>query len=156
MVKILFICYGNICRSPLSEFIMKELVEKKGISEQFEIASAAISREEIGNSVYPPIRKILDDRGIDCSHKRARQMTYQDYEYYDYLIGMDSSNYSRMMSMCKNDPNHKISLLMDYTHDPKSIADPWYTRDFQTTLKDVEMGCQAFLQYLIRKGDIHE
>lgn len=146
--KILFVCHGNICRSPMGEFILKDLVSKMGIADRFEIASAATSTEEIGNPVYPPARKKLAEHGISCEGKRARQITKKDYEYYDMLIGMDQWNLRNMKRMCSGDPEGKCSLLMDYTERPGEVADPWYSGDFETTWRDVSEGCLGLLKKL--------
>ncbi|MBR2895483.1 MAG: low molecular weight phosphotyrosine protein phosphatase [Oscillospiraceae bacterium] len=149
MKKILFVCHGNICRSPMAEFVMKHLVQQEGISEQFEIASAATSTEEIGNSVYPPVRRLLQHHGISCAGKTARQMTRSDYERYDLLIGMDSANFRNMNRIAGGDPDGKIHLLMDYTERPGNVADPWYTGDFETTWRDVNEGCRGLLRKIL-------
>ena len=148
MIKILFICHGNICRSPMAEFVMKHLVEEAGLSEQFEIASAATSTEEIGNLVYPPARRKLAEHGIGCECKTARQMTRQDYAYYDYIIAMDRNNLRNLKRMFGEDTDRKISLLMDYTPLLGEVADPWYTGDFEATWRDVLEGCKGLLEYL--------
>lgn len=132
MIKILFVCHGNICRSPMAEFIMKDLVRKAGLTEQFEISSVATSAEELGNPVYPMARRKLAEHGIDCSGKTARQLKNRDYEKYDLLIGMDHANIRNMYRICGGDFADKIHLLMDYTAHPGEVADPWYTRDFDT------------------------
>ena len=149
MIKILFICHGNICRSPMAEFVMKKLVRERGMEDQFSIASAATSTEEIGNGVYPPVRSLLAQHGIDCSGKTARQMTKRDYAEYDLLIGMDSANLRNMNRICGGDPEGKIHLLLDYTDRPGNVADPWYTRDFEATWRDVNEGCRALLESLL-------
>lgn len=148
MVKILFICHGNICRSPMAEFVMKDLVHKSGRESEFLIASAATSTEEIGNPVYPPARRKLAEHGIDCAGKTARQLTRQDYADYDLLIGMDSANLRNMNRMCGGDPDGKIRLLLDYVGTHRDVADPWYTGDFEATWRDVLAGCQALLATL--------
>lgn len=152
MVKILFICHGNICRSPMAEFMMKDLVQKAGLEGEFFIASAATSTEEIGNGVYPPARRMLAAHGIGCAGKTARQMTRRDYGEYDLLIGMDSANLRNMRRICGGDPEDKLRLLLDYTHRPGDVADPWYTGDFEATWRDVTAGCEALLRALTEKG----
>ena len=150
MIKILFVCHGNICRSPMAEFVMKDMVNKAGLSDQFEIASAATSTEEIGNGVYPPARRKLAEHGLRCDGKRARQMTRADYQKYDLLIGMDNWNIRNMMRICGGDRQGKIRMLMDYTGRSRSVADPWYTGDFDATWDDVNEGCRALLEHLTR------
>ena len=146
--KILFVCHGNICRSPMAEFVMKDLVQQAGLADSFLIESAATSTEEIGNSVYPPARRKLAEHGIGCAGKTARQMTRADYDRYDLLIGMDSRNISNMRRICGGDPAGKIVMLMDFTHRPGDVADPWYTGDFEATWRDVLEGCQELLDRL--------
>ena len=148
--RILFVCHGNICRSPMAEFVMKDLVKKAGVEESFEIASAATSTEEIGNGVYPPARRKLAEHGIGCEGKTARQMTRTDYDRYDLLIGMDSWNIRNMCNISGGDPEGKITMLMDFTRRPGDVADPWYTGDFEATWRDVLEGCQALLKTLER------
>ena len=148
MTKILFICHGNICRSPMAEFYMKDLVRKAGLDKQFEIASAATSTEELGNPVYPPARRVLEAHGLRCAGKTARQIVQTDYTYYDLLIGMDEANRRNMFRFFGGDTQGKISLLLDYTQRPGDVADPWYTGDFQATWRDVTAGCQALLRRL--------
>lgn len=160
MIKILFVCHGNICRSPMAEFIMKDMVIKAGYTlaeypeeehADFFIASAATSTEELGNPVYPPARKILAEHGIECSKKRARQMRRMDYEEYDFLIGMDFANVRNMTRIAGGDPEGKIHLLLDYAGRAEEVADPWYTRDFQATWDDVTEGCAALLRAIRRE-----
>lgn len=151
MVKILFICYGNICRSPMAEFIMKDFVKKAGTEVQFYIESAATSTEEIGNPVYPLARRKLAEYHIDCAGKTARQLRKEDYERFDFLIGMDRGNLRDMQRICGGDPMGKIHLLMDFTDHPGDVADPWYTRDFEATWNDITAGCQGFLKRLEQK-----
>lgn len=146
--KILFVCHGNICRSPMAEFVMKDLVRKMGIEKQFEIASAATSREEIGNAVYPPARRKLAEHGISCDGKTSRQITMDDYRHYDYIIAMDQNNLRNLRKMLGEDVDDKISLLMDYTSRPADVADPWYTGDFDATWNDVVEGCKGFITSL--------
>lgn len=162
-IKILFVCHGNICRSPMAEFVMKKLVGESeelkaaGLSAaDFEIASAATSTEEIGNSVYPPAKRMLAAHGIDCSGKTARQMTARDYEHYDYIILMDENNRRNLRWILPETApgktarnSNKISLLMDYTSHPRDVADPWYTGDFTATWNDVNEGCRGLLCEII-------
>jgi len=149
--RILFVCHGNICRSPMAEFVMKDLVRRAGMEDSFVIESAATSTEEIGNSVYPPARRKLAEHGISCQGKTARQMTRQDYSRYDLLVGMDSWNIRNMHRICGDDPEGKIVMLMDFTHRPGDVADPWYTGDFEATWRDVLEGCQSLLESLTQK-----
>jgi len=135
----------------MAEFVMKDIVDKAGLSHEFEIASAATSTYEIGNPVYPPARQKLAEHGIDCKGKTARQITKRDYDYYDYIIAMDKSNIRNLKNMLSNDPQGKISLLMDYTSRPADVADPWYTGDFQATWDDVSEGCEALLTFIMKK-----
>ena len=146
MTKILFVCHGNICRSPMAEFVMKDLVKQAGLEGQFQIASAATSTEEIGNSVYPPARRKLAEHGISCAGKTARQLTKADYAQYDLLIGMDRANIRNMNRICGGDPDGKIKLLLSYTDRPGDVADPWYTGDFDATWRDVLEGCTGLLE----------
>ena len=145
MIKILFVCHGNICRSPMAEFVMKDLVEKAGLEAQFHIASAATSAEEIGNPVYPPARRKLAEHGISCAGHVARQLRREDYEDWDLFIGMDEANLRNMRRIRGGDPQGKLHLLLDYTHCPGQVADPWYTGDFEATWRDVLAGCQGLL-----------
>ena len=147
-IRLLFICHGNICRSPMAEFVMKALAAKAGLAERLEIASAATSTEEIGNPVYPPAQRKLAEHGIGCAGKTARQMTRRDYEAYDYLIAMDRNNLRNMQRFVGSDPAGKVSLLMDHTARPGDVADPWYTGDFEATWRDVLEGCQGLLHKL--------
>lgn len=149
MYRILFVCHGNICRSPMAEFVLKQKVAERGLSERFEIASAATSREEIGNPVYPPARRMLAEHGIACDGKTARQMTRADYAHYDYIIAMDRNNLRNLQRLLGSDTDGKISLLMDYTGTPRDVADPWYTGDFQATWDDVQRGCDWLLRELL-------
>lgn len=148
MTKILFICHGNICRSPMAEFVMKDLVRKAGLEKSFYIESAATSREELGNPVYPPARRKLAEHGISCQGKTARQLTREDYRSFDLLVGMDWANLRNMERICGGDPQGKLHLLLDYTVRPGQVADPWYTGDFDATWRDVLEGCQGLLAQL--------
>ena len=147
MIKILFICLGNICRSPLAEFYFKDLVAKHNLSAEFYIESAATSYEETGNPVHPGTRKKLAAAGISCAGKTARCMEREDYRKFDYLIGMDSMTTVSMMRILGGDPKGKVSKLLDFTERTgQDIADPWYTGNFDRTYEDVKEGCEALLQ----------
>ncbi len=146
MIKILFVCHGNICRSPMAEFVMKDLVEKAGLEARFYIESAAVSAEELGNPVYPPAQRELAAHGISCDGKTARQMSRADYDRFDLLVCMDTSNLRRMERICGGDPKGKLSRLLDHTDHPGDVADPWYTGDFTATWQDVWSGCTALLE----------
>ncbi len=143
MIKVLFICHGNICRSPIAEFMMKDMVNKLGISDHFEIASAATSTEELGNPVYPPARRILNAHGINCSGKTARQITKRDLRYYDLIILMDSNNMRNMRWMFPGEDLANVRMLLG-----RNVADPWYTGDFETTWRDCEEGITALIDEL--------
>ena len=149
MTKILFVCLGNICRSPMAEFLMTDLVQKAGLSEQFLIESAGTSRA--GGPVYPPAQQKLAEHGISCKGKVSRQLKKSDYEDFDFLIGMDYGNLRSMRRICGDDPAGKMHLLLDYTDHPRDIADPWYTDDFNTAWKDIEVGCRSLLEKLQQK-----
>ena len=169
MKKILFICHGNICRSPMAEFIMKHLVKQAGRSSDFEIASAAVSTEEIGNDIYPPAKRMLSSKGVPFEHRAARQMTRADYAYYDYIVCMDQSNLRWMKYIIGDDSDHKVSLLKQWSNDQindpygeadrskrkemvndkmVNISDPWYTGDFTKAYDDILEGCQGMLQQI--------
>ena len=151
MHAVLFVCHGNICRSPMAEFVMKDLVRKAGADTEFFIASAATSTEEIGNPVYPPARRKLAEHGIGCAGKTARQLRREDYDRFDLLIGMDGANLRNMRRICGGDPEGKLSLLLDWTGRPGDVADPWYTGDFEATWRDVAAGCAALLTHLTKE-----
>ena len=151
MKRILFVCHGNICRSPMAEFVMKDLVGKASLSHDFYIESAATSTEEIGNGVYPPAKRKLAEHGISCNGKTARQLTANDYNRFDLLIGMDSRNISNMKHICGGDPQNKIMRLLDLTQRPGDVADPWYTGNFEATWQDVLLGCQQLLKLIKNK-----
>ena len=150
MLRILFVCHGNICRSPMAEFVMKDMVHRAGLDRRFRIDSAATSSEELGNPVYPPARRKLAEHGIGCDGKTARRMTRADYDAYDLLIGMDHANLRNMARICGGDPMGKIRLLLDYAGRSDEVADPWYTGDFEATWQDVNEGCAALLRDLIK------
>ena len=148
MIKVLFVCHGNICRSTMAQSVFAHMVKQKGLEDVFEIDSAATSREEIGNSPhYGTVRK-LQQVGIPVVPHRARQMTKKDYEYYDYLIGMDTANIRNMNRIAGGDPEGKIHLLLEYAGRNGEVADPWYTGDFEATWQDVLSGCTGLLESL--------
>ncbi len=159
MIKILYICHGNICRSPIAEFVFKDMVSRAGLSDHFYIASAATSREEIwgdvGNPVYPPAKAELAKHGISCEGKRAVQVTKADYDKYDYLICMDTNNVRNLSRIIGPDKDGKVSLLLDYAgRTGQSIADPWYTGNFTVTYSDVVEGCEGLLKFLQKQGEL--
>lgn len=151
MYKILFVCHGNICRSPMAEFVMKDIVKKAGRSDEFYIASCATSTEEIGNPVHHGTRRKLAEVGISCDGKRAVQLTKSDYNKYDYIIAMDEMNIRNIMRIIKSDPECKVSLLLSHAGMSGSIADPWYTGNFNDTYRDVLLGCKALFNEIVSK-----
>lgn len=152
MIKVLFICHGNICRSTMAEYVMKYLIIQEGFSDEFYIDSAATSREEIGNGVHRGTRDKLKEVGIPCGNHRARQMTIRDYEEFDYIIGMDTWNIRNIMRIIGTDAKRKVSMLLDYTdRGGMDIADPWYTGNFDKTYEDVLEGCSGLLKFLREK-----
>lgn len=146
--KILFVCLGNICRSPMAEFVMKKLVSDAKKSEGFEIASAATCTDELGNPVYSPAKAKLREKGIPFSERFARQMTRADYDYYDCIVAMDRGNVRQIRALVGGDPQNKVSLLMSYAGECRDVADPWYTGDFEATYRDVLAGCIGILKSL--------
>lgn len=154
MKKVLFICHGNICRSPMAEYVFRQMIAEEGLSEEIETASAATSNEEIGNPIYPPVKHLLNSHGICCDKKRARRIVPSDYEEYDYLVAMDRNNLRNMRPMFGDDPKNKISLLLDHTEPTntafhgRDVLDPWYTGDFESTWKDIQIGCKSLLKEL--------
>ena len=153
MIKVMFVCHGNICRSPMAEFMFKDMVRRAHREDEFEIASAATSREELGNPVYPPVRKLLNEHGIDCSQKTARQLLSTEYKSWDMFIWMDHAN-MRNMRIYGGDPAGKFSMLLDYTAFPGEVADPWYNDNFQKCWNDVYEGCAGLLDSLRDKLEI--
>lgn len=157
-IKILFVCHGNICRSPIAEFFFRDYAEKHGLKDRYEVASAAVSTEEIyrgvGNLVYPPAKAKLLEHGISCEGKRARLMTKEDYRYYDLLIGMDALNLRRMENIAGGDPDHKMWLLLDFADTPRDVSDSWYTGDFETAYQDIVKGCTALIDRLTFKNHL--
>ena len=151
MIKVLFVCLGNICRSPMAEFVFKDMVNKKGLSNQFHIESAATSREAVGEGIYYGTRNILKEQNIPFEERKARQMTKEDYNKFDYILAMETKNIVNILRIVGEDKQNKICRLLDYSESPRDISDPWYTGEFDTTYYDVEEGCSKFLEYLINK-----
>lgn len=152
MIKILFVCHGNICRSPMAEFILKDIIHNHGLDDAFYIASAATSREEIGNPVHCGTTNILKEHNISTKGKYAVQLTKKDYAQYDYIIGMETRNIRNIERITGGDRDHKIYRLLDFSKNPRDIADPWYTGKFGKTYDDVKEGCEGLLAYLFRKN----
>ena len=144
MVKVIFICHGNICRSPMAEFIFKKLVKEQGVENKFEIDSAATSREEIGNDIYPPAKRCLTIHNIPFERHSSRQITKKDLEYFDYIIAMEEYNIHNLQRVVGN--SNKYSLLLDYTNTPGDISDPWYSGDFETAYNEISEGCEGLLK----------
>ncbi len=154
MIRVCFVCHGNICRSTMSQFVFQDMINQKGLTDQFYINSAATSREEIGNGPHYGTVNKMKQVGIPVLPHRAVQMTKKDYREYDYLIGMDEANIRNMMRIAGGDPEGKIHMLLDYSDSPRAIADPWYTGNFDITYDDVVEGCTAFFNYLEESGSI--
>lgn len=147
-ISILFVCLGNICRSPMAEFVMKHIAAENGASDNFLISSAATSDEEQGNGIHYGTRRVLTDKGIPFAQHFARKITKEDYNKYDYIIGMDQSNIRDMLRLFGGDPQNKIRLLLSFTGDNRSVADPWYTGNFEKTYNDILKGCKALYESL--------
>lgn len=150
MIKILFVCHGNICRSPMAEFVMKDLVARQGLSEKFQIASSATSTEEIGHDIHRGTKRKLTEMGIPFEKRYAAQLKKSDYEYYDFIVVMDEHNLINICRIIYNDPKHKIFKLLDFTEQGGDIADPWYTGNFDKTFDDIKKGCEAFFNYILK------
>lgn len=148
MIKVLFVCHGNICRSTMAEFIFKYIVRKAGREGDFYIESAATSREEIGNDTDPRSRKKLDEKGIPYTKRKARQVTAKDYELFDYIICMDDSNIADLKRIIREDKENKIYKLLDFANEEGNVADPWYTGDFDKAYEDIQKGCKALWEEL--------
>ena len=148
MIKVLFVCLGNICRSPMAEFVMKDLVKKQGLETEFQIESAATSSEEIGNGIHYGPRAKLKEKQILYGDKKAQKLVKEDYEKFDYILGMETSNIRNIYRIIGEDNENKVYRLLDFSKNPRDIADPWYTRNFDVTFDDVLEGCQAFLEFV--------
>ncbi len=151
-VRILFVCHGNICRSPMAEFVMKFLVSESGLDDSFVIDSKATSTEEIGNPPYPPVVRLLGQKGIPMSRHRASQIRRADYENFDLIIGMDSANMVNMERIFGGDPDGKLHKLRSYSGSEKDIEDPWYTGDFETVYAQITAGCKSLLSLFEQEG----
>lgn len=149
MKKVLFVCHGNICRSPMAEAVFRHMLEERGLGERFAVDSAAVSAEEIGNPVYPEANRILVAHGLPASNHHAWQLTRADYDRYDFFIGMDQENIYRMRQIFGGDSQHKVGLLLAYTEHPREVEDPWYTGRFDRVFDLITQGCQALLEALL-------
>lgn len=150
MIKVLFVCHGNICRSTMAEFLFKYYLRENNLENMFYVESAGTSNEEEGRPVHQGTRKILDRLNIDYSSKRARKIIKDDYNYFDYIIGMDEYNRRNLLRFFGNDPKKKISLLLDYTSTPRDVIDPWYSNNFEKTYEDIMLGITKFLEFLLK------
>ena len=154
MIKVLFVCLGNICRSPMAEFVFKDIVNKKGLLEEFYIDSAATSTEAVGQGIYYGTRDILKEKGISFIQHISRQMKKEDYNEFDYILGMEERNITNILRIVGKDKDNKVYRLLDFSENPRDIADPWYTGNFDITFKDVEEGCNSFLEYLLKNKEV--
>ena len=150
-MKILFVCHGNICRSPMAEFVLRKMAMDAGLESEFEIDSAAVSTEETGNDMYPPAKRKLTEKGVPFTHRAARQITRHDYDYFDHIILMDRSNQRWLRHLIGDDSEGKVSLLMEWVGESRDVADPWYTGDFEATYCDVVAGCKAIIAHFFEK-----
>ena len=151
MIKIMFVCHGNICRSPMAEFLLRDMLKKRGLDGKITVASSATSTEEIGNDIHYGTRRILDKYSIPYTRREAVQLTRSDYGKYDFFVGMDSANIRNMHRIFGSDPEEKIIRLLDLTDAKRDVADPWYTGNFEATYRDVTEGCDALINYVINK-----
>lgn len=152
MIRITFVCYGNICRSPMAEFLFKDLIKEKGVSEEFSVNSAATSSEELGNPVYPPVKKILDRMGLECSRKRARKLFAADYDKADYFIAMDNRNVRDIKRIFGDDSGNKVKRLLDFAGEDKDVADPYWTGNFEEAFCDIVRGVNALYSFFKPNG----
>ena len=152
MIRILFVCVGNICRSPMAEMVLKDIVNKKGLANEFFIDSAATSTEAVGEGIHYGTRNILKEKQVPFTQHISRQITRQDYSKFDYILGMEQRNINNILRIVGEDNDNKVYRLLDFAEQPRDIADPWYTGNFETTYNDVEEGCIKFLEFIQRKG----
>jgi len=150
MIKILFICHGNICRSPMAEFVMKDMVHKAGCEEKFLIASAATTTEELGNDMYPNAKAELRKHGIPFEPRQARQLRRGEYEYWDYIVAMDGENLADIPELLGPDKEHKVHLMLSFAGERRAVSDPWYTRNFEAAYRDIALGCEALLKEVLK------
>lgn len=153
MIKICFVCLGNICRSPMAEFIMKDKINKLNLQEKFYIESKGTSYEEEGNDIYPPVKRLLSEKGISYTTRKATTLVESDYDKFDYFIGMDINNIRNMKYLFNNDPLNKIYRLLDFTELKKDVEDPWYTRNFEKVYQEIEIGCDELLNILLKNNN---
>ena len=151
MIRILFVCHGNICRSPMAEFVMKEMVRRAGCSERFVIASAATTTDDLGSDMYHDAKEELKKHGIPFERRRARQLRCDEYANWDYIVAMDGENLADIPVLLGSDPKHKVRLLLSFTGKEQPVSDPWYTRDFETAYRDISTGCKALLKEVLAK-----
>lgn len=151
MIKVMFVCLGNICRSPMAEFVFKDIVKKQGLEKEFYIKSSATSYEEIGNNIHYGTRNKLIQKGISFENRKAIRLKSEDYKKYDYIIGMENSNIKNIKRIVGEDYENKVYKLLDFSNNPRDIADPWYTRNFEITYNDIVEGCNEFMNYLKNK-----